>query len=344
MAPRQNEDLFESTSMTFGEHLEELRVCLLRALMGLAVGMAIGFLIADDVVGWIKSPLTEALQEYYSRIAEGRLEAAYGDDVSARIAALAAKYNLIFDEVLIERQEAERLTQLLALGKDGSPPEALPSPFGQRLPPPSADFVKTRIWRSADAQLTVLSPQEAFMIWLKAAAVSGLIISCPWIFFQIWVFVAAGLYPNEKQYVYIFLPFSVLLFLAGAALAFFFVFGPVLHFLFGFNQSMDIKPDLRISEVISFVLVLPLGFGVAFQLPLVMLFINRLGILSVDAYLSKWRVAILVIFVISMLLTPMDPISMLLMAIPLTGLYFLGIALCKWMPKGRNPFDEAYDP
>ncbi|MCA9206398.1 MAG: twin-arginine translocase subunit TatC, partial [Planctomycetales bacterium] len=159
-----------------------------------------------------------------------------------------------------------------------------------------------------------------------------------------WLFVAAGLYPHEKQYVYIYLPFSLILFLAGAATAFFFVFEPVLDFLFGFNRLMNIDPDPRISEWISFVLILPLGFGISFQLPLVMLFLNRIGIFSLQAYTEKWRIAILAIFVIAMFLTPADPISMLLMAVPLTFLYFLGIGLCIWMPKGRNPFAEAYDP
>ena len=75
-----------------------------------------------------------------------------------------------------------------------------------------------------------------------------------------------------------------------------------------------------------------------------MLFLHRIGIFTIEAYLEKWRVAILVIFVISMMLTPADPYSMMLMAMPLTGLYFLGLGLCKWMPRGRNPFDEAYEP
>src|SRR6185295_18986569 len=110
------------------------------------------------------------------------------------------------------------------------------------------------------------------------------------------------------------------------------VFAPVLQFLFRFNASMKIDPDPRISEWLSFVLVLPLGFGIGFQLPLVMLFLNRIGIFSIEIYLSKWRLSILTISIISMVLTPADPISMLLMALPLTILYFGGIGLCKWMP------------
>ena len=86
---------------------------------------------------------------------------------------------------------------------------------------------------------------------------------------------------------------------------------------------------------------LPIGFGLAFQLPLLMLFLNRLGVFSIDAYLTKWRVAIMVIFFLSMLLTPADPVSMVLLAVPLTVLYFLGIGMCRWMPQGQNPFEEV---
>ena len=155
-----------------------------------------------------------------------------------------------------------------------------------------------------------------------------------------WFFVAAGLYPHEKRHVHVFLPISLGLFLLGAATAFFFVFGPVLKFLFMFNRAMNIVPDIRVSEWWSFVLMLPLGFGISFQLPLVMLFLERIGIFDVQAYLSKWKIAVLVIFVLSMFLTPADPTSMLLMAAPLTVLYFAGIMMCKWLPRSKSAFDE----
>ncbi|HRX78958.1 MAG TPA: twin-arginine translocase subunit TatC, partial [Pirellulaceae bacterium] len=254
------------------------------------------------------------------------------------------EHGFIFEEIFIERSELARLGTAAAEPPADSDSVDLETLLKKELPAPTIDLVKTRIWRPSRARLTTLSPHEAFMIWLKAGFVTGFILASPYIFFQIWMFVAAGLYPHEQRYVYVFLPFSLVLFLAGAALAFFFVFGPVLDFLFSFSRSMGIDPDLRISEVISFVLFMPLGFGVAFQLPLVMLLLNRIGIFSIEAYLEKWRIAILGIFVISMFLTPADPVSMLLMAVPLTALYFLGVGLCQWMPRGRNPFDEAYEP
>jgi sec-independent protein translocase protein TatC len=257
-------------------------------------------------------------------------------------ATIARDQGLVVEEYYLEKAELARLAGTSEQVAD-KPSISGPAETMDATTDLTASMVKVRLWRAAKERITALSPQEGFMIWMKAAFVSGIILASPYMFYQIWIFVAAGLYPHEKHFVHLFLPFSILLFIAGAALAFFFAFGPVLKFLFGFNRLMNIDPDLRISEVISFVLVLPLGFGIAFQLPLVMLFLNRIGILSVPTYLEKWRIAILAIFVISMILTPADPISMLLMAVPLTGLYFLGIALCQWLPRNKNPFVEAYD-
>ena len=216
--------------------------------------------------------------------------------------------------------------------------------FKEQLNPPTVPMVPIEFWQTAEVNPQSLTATEVFMIWVKAGVITGLFIASPWVFFQLWSFVAAGLYKHEQRYVYLYLPFSLILFFGGAALSFFFVFKPVLSFLFEFNAGMGIDPQPRIGDWLSFVMFLPLGFGIAFQLPLVMLVLNRIGIFPVAAYTGKWRVAVLVIFVVSMLLTPADPISLLMLAAPLTLLYFLGIALCLWMPRGRNPFGEVYEP
>ncbi len=216
--------------------------------------------------------------------------------------------------------------------------------FANEIAPPTIDLVPLAVWRSVTEGTQALSPHEVFMVWMKAAVITGLIISAPWVFIQLWHFVAAGLYPHEQKYVYFYLPISLILFVLGVCLAFFFVFEPVLQFLFSFNASMGIKPQLRIGEWLTFVLFLPLGFGVAFQLPLVMLFLQRVGLVPVSIYTSHWRIAIMIISVLSMLLTPADPISMILLGVPLTVLYFLGIGLCRWMPAPQNPFGDPGQP
>ena len=212
------------------------------------------------------------------------------------------------------------------------------------MPPLKADLFTIEIWENGEFKPQSLGVAEGFTVWLKAGLFTSLVLSGPWIFFQLWSFVATGLYPHEKKYIHVFLPISIFLFVAGVLLAFYFVFQPVLGFLFSFNRAMGIAPQMRINDWLSFVMFLPLGFGLAFQLPLVMLFMNRIGLFTIEDYLSKWRIAVLVIFVLAMFLTPADPVSMLLLAIPLTFLYFLGVAMCRWMPRNENPFGEGEAP
>ena len=205
-----------------------------------------------------------------------------------------------------------------------------------QLVPPHSELIEIMQWKPVvndpRTRTKSFASQEGFMIWLKAALVVGFVLASPWIFYQIWSFVAAGLYPHEKKYVHIFMPFSLGLFLSGVAVSFF-VFKPMLAFFFSFNRSLGIDPEPRISEWMSFVLILPLGFGLAFQLPLVMLFMERVGILTADAYLRQWRISVLVIWVIAALVTPADPYSIFLLACPMMLLFFGGIFLCKWWPR-----------
>ena len=182
-----------------------------------------------------------------------------------------------------------------------------------------------------------LNVQEAFMTYLKVALVGGVVFASPWIFYQVWLFVAAGLYPHEQKYVYVFLPCSLVLFMGGALFCFFLVFPFILHFLLSFNDWLEVTPQIRLSEWISFAVMLPLLFGISFQLPLVMLFLERLSIFDATVYREKRRVATLVISIISMLLTPADPASMVMMMMPLILLYALGSWLCRYMAS-RNPF------
>lgn len=336
---KSDKNLFKESTMTFGEHLEELRICLWKALIGLMIGFVAGLFISPRVVDAIQTPLRSALAQFYEEQAQKKVkdnreefqQRGYPDDLVKRV----EKDSLIPEQVLVNPAEFRK-----QLGFD---PPASVTENGD-----SDEFlVELYLWkRIADTKqvrTSSLSAHEPFSIFVKAGLLVGVLVSSPWLFYQIWNFVAVGLYRHERKYIHIFLPFSLGLFFGGAALAFFFVFGPVLKFLFTFNEWLGIDPDPRISEWLGFVIMLPLGFGIAFQLPLVMLFLERIGLFSVATYLRKWRVAILVIFVIAMFLTPADPQSMMLMAVPLTVLYFGGVLLCHLLPRSKSPYDEPYD-
>ena len=196
MSKVPKEDLFEGSTMTFGEHLDELRVALFKSLVGLVVGFLIGLLVAKYVVHAITVPLKNALDVHYETVAEEELIHRYGDNLPKDLMTFMKDERLMFDEVYIERKELERL----AVGEE-SGVEELASDANLdkiQLPLPDRHMVKTRIWRKTNANVQALGTQEPFMIWLKAAFFSGLLIASPYIFWQIWAFVAAGLYPTRS--------------------------------------------------------------------------------------------------------------------------------------------------
>lgn len=116
----------------------------------------------------------------------------------------------------------------------------------------------------------------------------------------------------------------------------------VLGFLLQFSDDLKFQTQIRVADWINFAIMLPVMFGISFQLPLVMLFLERLSIFEVKDYREKRRIAIFVITVISMLLTPAEPYSMLMMMVPMILLYELGILICRWFPKPK-PFDDEED-
>jgi sec-independent protein translocase protein TatC len=344
---QHNEDLFEHTKMTFGEHLDELRVSLFKAIFALVIGVLIALTFAGKVVEYVQVPLKAALENYYNRVENNKLRQNLIKDTEAGkpgpsdidgVVKAFARERLIPEDHWLYPPEIVSFLKIVA-------PDAVK---GVAEPKISAEditrdkLVKVRMYHPVEEDPRVriigLRVEEPFVVYIKAAIVVGIILSSPFVFYFLWSFVASGMYPHEKRYVQIFLPFSMGLFLAGAALAFFVVFKFVLAFLFTFYDWMGIDPDPRITDWLTFVLILPLGFGASFQLPLVMLFLERIGVFSIAVYMSNWRVSVLVISFIAAVLAPADPYSMLLMVAPLVGLYFFGIMLCKWMPRRTSAF------
>ncbi len=339
MAKPHDDDLFKDSVMTFGEHLDELRRCLWKAVLGLFVGFLIGLYFADWVVNVVQKPLVDALEQYYLEINRDEYKKINPNFTDKDLEMIEDRRMVFRREFIQPERVVEELRKTYPKALEGIEPAPKTAGTGS-----SNNFaeklMEIEVWTPIEndprTRTKSLGMPEPFMIWLKAAFITGLIVSSPWVFYQIWSFVAAGLYPHEKKYVHVFMPFSIGLFLAGAAVAFFFVFEPVLDFFLNFNRSLKIDSEPRISEWLNFFMFLPVGFGIAFQLPLVMLFLERIHVMSVTTYLKQWRVAVLVIWVVAALLTPADPTSIFFLAVPLMFLYFGGVLLCKWWPSGKK--------
>lgn len=200
-------------------------------------------------------------------------------------------------------------------------------PDDETLP---ADGVVTRR-STGDSLLIVLTPLELFVTAMKTALAAGVVLASPVVVYQLWLFVAAGLYPHERRVVHIFIPFSVVLFLAGTTFAYAVVLKYGLPLLLNFaGLAWDIaRPSIRLSAAISFVLTMSVVMGVVFQLPLVMMALAKVGLVSHETYVKKWKYAIVLIVVLAALLTPPDVFTQMAMAGPMIALYWLGVLLSK---------------
>jgi sec-independent protein translocase protein TatC len=368
MSHPTEEAQLEASKMSFGEHLEELRRALFKSIIALAVGTAIGLLVGWDIVDYIQGPMRKSLTEFYQKqdiakqLAYLATQKAAGFPVPENLEIAAqemAKQALVPHEYYVDpgdlaRALGDHFPELGIKPPDdaatndaaGATPGGAEAPVLQR-----DDMIRLRLYqpREEDLRLRVveLNFQAPFVIYMKASFVAGFILASPFIFYFIWEFIAAGLYSSERTYVYMYLPICLGLFLSGAALAYFKAFDYMLEFLLWFNQKMHIDPDIRLSEWVSLVVLMPLGFGISFQLPLVMLLLQRIGIFQIADYIRKWRISVVVIAVLSMVLTPGGDLgSMMLMFLPLTVLYFLGILMCKYMPGGplRSPLRNRVPP
>ena len=182
--------------------------------------------------------------------------------------------------------------------------------------------------------LSTLNVQEAFVVFFKVCIVTGFVLASPWVFFQIWSFVAAGLYPHEKRYVNVFLPFSLGLFLVGVLVCEFLVMPKAIEALLWFNEWLGMEPDLRLNEWLGFAVWMPVIFGLSFQTPLVMLFLERIGLFNVEAFRGKRRIVWFLMAIFAAIITPStDAFSMLFLWLPMCLLYELGILLCLLSPR-----------
>ena len=186
------------------------------------------------------------------------------------------------------------------------------------------DKVLFFLMQPIDRALIFISPQEAFITNIKIALFGGLFLSSPFILYQIWAFISKGLGKNERIYVAIFAPVSFIFFLLGTAFGYFIIVPIGMRFLLSFATDF-VVPMITVSKYISFVAVLTFLFGVVFELPLLMLFLAKIGIVTPDFLRKRRRHAIVIIFIIAAILTPPDIVTQCLMAGPLIVLYELGI-------------------
>ena len=371
------DDIFAETRMSFGDHIEELRKYLLRAIYGLLV-IFFGGLLLDGIgealemenVGLgrpmlkvIVDPVETQVRDFYTarnkksekkldkigttnvdKAELTRIRKKY-DDSGGRLTALTSEERELLlgapveMPVVYKRKDFEKG---LNLPHDPNAPEEFEAK--QQVYPAYISYLANQ----GEGELgnkqyvTTLSVQEPMMVYFKVSLLCSAVLASPWILFQLWAFIAAGLYPQERAYVYKFLTPSLILFLTGVLMCQFVVLPGAVKALIAFNNWIELDPDLRLNEWLGFALLLPVVFGVSFQTPLVMFFLNRIGMFSWTDYWARWKHATLILAFFSAIITPTpDIVTMLYLFVPMFGLYLIGVAVCKFFPPEHEREDLA---
>ncbi|WP_035259348.1 twin-arginine translocase subunit TatC [Desulfatirhabdium butyrativorans] len=165
---------------------------------------------------------------------------------------------------------------------------------------------------------------EAFFTYMKLAFLAGVVLSSPVIIYQFWMFVAPGLYTTERRMLLPILLLSSLFFISGAMFGYFVVFPIGFQYFLGFGTD-TIRPLLSMKEYLSLATTFLFAFGLIFELPLVLIFLVKLGVISIEFLQKQRKFAILIIFIVAAILTPPDVVSQILMAIPMMILYEFSI-------------------
>ncbi|HUB28444.1 MAG TPA: twin-arginine translocase subunit TatC [Terracidiphilus sp.] len=188
--------------------------------------------------------------------------------------------------------------------------------------------------------LVITHPMDALNLDLQSALLGGAILASPFILYQVWLFIAPGLYQREKRFVIPFMSATVALFLAGAAFGYYYVLPGAIEILvvkFGHNFT----PMITIEDYKSFFLSIILGLGISFEMPILIFFLALFGIVSPKFLWKNIRYAVLAVFLVAAIICPSpDPWTMCIYAVPMLALYIIGIAVAWWVHPGRRKSRE----
>jgi Tat protein translocase TatC len=311
-------DPVEKSRMTLGEHLDELRVRLIRSVLGLCIVFAAGWVVHERIAQIVIAPAVEKAIPWLNELMLERITTKLVAEGLPSQDSLELEFR---DGPWLDGFEERLAASPLASGEALSPAQ-LSAVVGDK------SAAVRHLVRRIPEQLRADASAAGMVFYLKVCFYFALFLGGPYVLWQLWAFIAAGLYRHEKGVVYRYAPFSMGLFLAGVVFGYFYMVPYAQYFLaeMGIEQF---QYDLRLELYLNFFTKLSLGLGIVFQLPILMIVLARVGLVEPAAF-SKYRGHFWIsALIIAAVLTPPDPYTQVMMAGPMAVLYEVGILLAK---------------
>jgi sec-independent protein translocase protein TatC len=341
----EKEQLEEESSMSFLEHLDELRKRLIRVAAFVMITFIVSWIFSDRIYDFLQVPVLQAM-------AEAKRE--YLPKLDAPIGALS---DLPDDtELLFPFPKEFRIGNVLTLPGTSVPVKIQRDDAGlvqlvtakpaiinantvlkEGYVIPRTLYDASNISLGSDGQLVVGTVQGAFNLYIKVAFFAALFFAVPIILVQAWGFIAPGLYPHEKRYAIPLILMASICFVLGCAFAYYIAFPRAANFLLGVAAAGNLRPLVTADDYFELIMTIMLGLGVVFEIPAVTFFLARLGLVSHKILLKVWRIAVIVIFIIAAILSPTTDVpNLLVFAAPMMLLYFISVGIAWVFHKDRK--------
>jgi sec-independent protein translocase protein TatC len=321
--------------MSFLEHLDELRKRLIRSFVFVFVAASACWFVSDRIYSFLAAPVERALAEAQRR--QVPIAGQTGNETIVPLSSLKENDTGRY----VFAQETKLGTSLIPAGASVTArviknaqgqlglfsDEALYAgntviPKGVRLP---SELVGAETQFSGiNDKLIVTTALEPFALYVKVSLYAAICLSVPFLLWQIWAFVAPGLYPHERAYVTPFIALSSISFLLGAAFAYYVIFPPAARYLLGLGS--DFRLLLKADDYFDFIILVMLGMGIVFQMPAITYVLARIGLVTARLMVKIWKTSLIVILIAAAVLSPTNDIpNMLLFAAPMLVLYIVSI-------------------
>ena len=326
-------------------HLVALRKALSLSVASIFIAFIVAFMFHNPILTWITAPLNQALSEV-GRVVNTQEKATWHLD-PVEINATQNKTSTTKVKTVQKKsaQESAALKLEVALDKASKVAQKEVAIFlveatqAAKALKESLDQRNNDINQSSfEGKITTHQVGGAFFVALKVSFFAGLLGALPFVLYQIWLFIAPGLYDNEKKMVMPFVLGGSFMFMVGILFAYYVVTPFGFQFLITFGSFLY-TPLINIEDYVGFFTKIMMGFGVAFELPVIAYFLAILGLVTDKTLKDFFKYAVIIIFILAALLTPPDILTQLLMAIPLIILYGLSIIIVKYV----NPYVEDED-